>query len=272
LTVFTPNLAARVATAVVALPLLLAVFFLGPPWLGAALIAVACGVGLHELFAMLRARGMAPLAVSGYLVLALAFADVAWTHAHPSLLPLVMLVGTGLALRRADTMSESLTAAALTLFAAAYLGALGGSMAGLLVLEPVTRGPWRIALLLAVIMTADTAAFFAGKLWGRRKLAPLVSPGKTVAGGVGALVGGIPAALAIRAWGLPEVPLRDAILLALGVAAVGMIGDLAESLMKRWAGVKDSGTLFPGHGGMLDRVDSLLFGAPVLYYYFLVTR
>jgi phosphatidate cytidylyltransferase len=78
--------------------------------------------------------------------------------------------------------------------------------------------------------------------------------------------------LLVRAFGLPGLPVRDAVLLGVGVAIAGLIGDLAESLMKRWAGIKDSGTLFPGHGGMLDRLDSLLFGAPVLYYYFLLVR
>src|SRR5205085_1877419 len=98
------------------------------------------------------------------------------------------------------------------------------------------QGPWRVALLMAVIMTADVAAYFAGRLWGRRKLAPHVSPGKTVAGAVGALVGAVPAAVGMCAWRLPRVPLRDAVLLGLALASLGMIGDLAESLMKRWAG------------------------------------
>ena len=75
-------------------------------------------------------------------------------------------------------------------------------------------------------------------------------------------------ALAVRALGLPSMPLVDTLLLGVLVAALGIVGDLDESLLKRWAGVKDSGTLFPGHGGMLDRIDSLLFGAPILYYYF----
>jgi phosphatidate cytidylyltransferase len=72
--------------------------------------------------------------------------------------------------------------------------------------------------------------------------------------------------------GLPSVPMSHAIVLGVVVAALGIVGDLDESLLKRWAGVKDSGALFPGHGGMLDRIDSLLFGAPVLYYYFLYVR
>jgi phosphatidate cytidylyltransferase len=270
LSVLDSNLAARVGTAAVALPALLAAFFLGPWWLGVVVIAAACLVALHETFGLLRARGLTPLIPAGYAVLALAFAEVLRPEAWPPLLPAVIVVVLGLALTQAHRMEASLTSAALTLLCAAYLGALGGCMAALVALEPRSEGAWRIALLMAIVMTSDTAAFFAGKLWGKRKLAPLISPGKTVAGAVGAMIGGIPPALLIRAYGLPTMPVRDVILLGVAVAALGMIGDLAESLMKRWAGVKDSGTLFPGHGGMLDRLDSLLFGAPVLYYYFLV--
>jgi phosphatidate cytidylyltransferase len=117
-------------------------------------------------------------------------------------------------------------------------------------------------------MVADSAAFFVGNAAGRRKLAPAISPGKTMEGAAGGLAGGIAAAVVVRSLGLPFVPLRHALLLGLAVAALGIAGDLVESLLKRWAGVKDSGVLFPGHGGMLDRLDSILFGAPVLYYYF----
>ena len=106
----------------------------------------------------------------------------------------------------------------------------------------------------------------------RRRLAPSVSPGKSVEGAFGGLVGGALGALAVRQLGMPDMPALHAAALGVGVAAAGIVGDLGESLLKRWAGVKDSGTLFPGHGGMLDRIDSLLFGAPVLYYYFSYVR
>ena len=270
--VLTRNLATRVATGAVVLPLLVAAFFLGPPWLGVGIIAAACALAFHEYAALLRARGLAPVALAGVIVLVTTFVEVAWPTIGAPLLPLAVVAGVGFALQRAGTMESSLTAAATTFFGAAYLGALGGCMAGLLLLPPVQEGPWRIVLLMAVIMTSDSAALFAGQLWGRRKLAPAVSPGKTVAGAIGALVGALPPALLVRTYGLPLIPVRDAVLLGLGVAVAGLIGDLAESLMKRWAGIKDSGTLFPGHGGMLDRLDSLLFGAPVLYYYFLLAR
>jgi phosphatidate cytidylyltransferase len=98
------------------------------------------------------------------------------------------------------------------------------------------------------------------------------APGKTVEGAVGGLVGGIVGALAVRALGFPDLAWPHAVVLGLAVAVAGMAGDLFESVLKRWAGVKDSGRLFPGHGGMLDRLDSLLFGAPVLYYYFQYLR
>jgi phosphatidate cytidylyltransferase len=156
--------------------------------------------------------------------------------------------------------------------AAAYLGGLGGSIAALRVLPPAELGPWRLLLLLAIVMGADTAAFFVGSAVGRHKLAPAISPGKTVEGLFGGLAGGVIGALAVRWAGLRALPLGHAVALGLGVAALGTAGDLAESLLKRWAGVKDSGRLFPGHGGMLDRLDSLLFAGPVLYYYFVLAR
>jgi phosphatidate cytidylyltransferase len=266
------NLTARVGTAIVVLPLLWAAFFLGPPWLGAGVIAFACVAALHEFYALLTARGFKPLALSGFIVMARLFAEVVSLGRWPVLIPLAVMVAVSAALGRAEALSESVTGTALTILGAIYLGALGGGMAALRIIEPVSSGPWRIAFLLAVIMVADTGAYTAGRMWGRHKLAPRVSPGKTIEGVVGALVTGVPAALAIRHFGFPGMPMWHAVALGIVIAIVGIVGDLGESLMKRWAGVKDSGTMFPGHGGMLDRLDSLLFGAPVLYYYFLLVR
>jgi phosphatidate cytidylyltransferase len=257
-----------VATAVVALPALLVILFRAPRWAGVALVGAACVVALHEFFQLLRARQTAPLVGPGLLILALAFLDATRLHGTVPLWPAAVAVAVAATLSRARTMGESLTAVALTALGAAYVGTLGGCMAALLLLPPAGDGPWRLVFLMAVVMASDTLAYFSGKLFGRHKLAPVVSPGKTVEGAVGALVGGIGAALTVRSWGLPALPLSHAIGLGAAVTLAGIVGDLGESLMKRWAGVKDSGTFFPGHGGMLDRVDSLLFGAPVLYYYY----
>ena len=265
---FSANLARRVATAAVALPLLLAAFFLGPPLLGAGVAAAAVLVGLWEFFGLMKARGLAPFHVTGTVLLAAIFIEVARPAVPASLWPAVALVTLAGLLPRGTDFSATVPSAALTLLGAAYLGSMGGAVAALRLLPPERGGAWRIVLLLAIVMVADTGAFFVGSAAGRHKLAPAVSPGKTVEGAVGGLVGGVAAAAAVRALGLPSVPLGHALLLGLAVAALGIAGDLVESLLKRWAGVKDSGALFPGHGGMLDRLDSVLFGAPVLYYYF----
>lgn len=260
------DLPRRLGTAAVALPLLWAVFFLAHPAAGLALIAAALLVGLLEFFALLEARRMAPYRAAGLVMAAAFFIDVAAPRPVP-LAPLAALVALAAALAGAKDRERSIPAAAATLMGAAYLGALGGTMAALHVMPPASRGPWRILLLLVAVMASDSLAYFTGRALGRRKLAPAVSPGKTVEGAIGGVVGGVVGALAVGLLG-PPIPPVHAALLGAGVAVFGMVGDLAESLLKRWAGVKDAGRLFPGHGGMLDRLDSLLFAAPVLYYYF----
>jgi phosphatidate cytidylyltransferase len=267
------NLGRRVLTALLTLPPLLLAVFLAPPWVSAGLVAACVLLGLFEFFGLLRARGLRPLQRTGVVLTAALFAEVAAPSWAPwPLAPLVVLLLLLVTLRRGPDLEQSVPAAALSLLGAAYLGALGGTIAALRLFPPAEAGAWRITLLLAIIMASDALAFFVGHAVGRRRLAPSVSPNKTVEGALGGLVGGVLGAFAVRAAGIPELPAAHAAGLGVVVAALGILGDLDESLLKRWAGVKDSGTLFPGHGGMLDRLDSLLFGAPVLYYYFLYAR
>jgi phosphatidate cytidylyltransferase len=257
-----------VGTALVALPALLAAFFLGPPWLAVAIVALALVVGLGEFAALLRARGIRPMPLVGLPLAGALFFDVVspgWLGVPFAPLGALLLLTFAL-WRGADF--ESVSAAAATLLGAVYLGSLGGTIAALRLLDPVGEGAWRRVLLLGILVFSDSFAFFVGHAVGRRRLLPGISPGKTVEGAVGGLVGGVLGALAVRQLGLPGLPVLHAVFLGVAVSAMGIVGDLDESLLKRWAGVKDSGTLFPGHGGMLDRLDSLLFGAPVLYYYF----
>jgi phosphatidate cytidylyltransferase len=262
-----------VGTALLALPLLAAALFVGPPALAPGIAALVALVGLLEFFGFVRARGLVPMRRTGVVLAAAMFVEVAfpgWFGAPIwPLCALLLLIAT---LRQGSDFERSVPAAAATLLGAVYLGALGGTMAALATLAPPGGGAWRVVLLLAISMVSDTFAFFVGHAWGRRRLAPSVSPGKTVEGALGGLAGGIVGALAVRQLGLPSLPISHAVVLGVAVAALGIVGDLHESLLKRWAGVKDSGALFPGHGGMLDRIDSLLFGAPVLYYYFLYVR
>jgi phosphatidate cytidylyltransferase len=129
------------------------------------------------------------------------------------------------------------------------------------------RGEDLTILLLGVVYIGDTCALYGGKAFGRRKLAPGISPNKTVEGAVCGLLGGLGWALVAHVWFFRRLPLEHALLLGTVLGLVGIAGDLVESLIKRAATVKDSGNLLPGHGGILDRVDSLLLAAPVLYWY-----
>jgi phosphatidate cytidylyltransferase len=143
---------------------------------------------------------------------------------------------------------------------------VGGLLAALPLLH-VKMGPAWVALAIAVTFGNDTGAYFTGRALGRHKLAPAISPGKTVEGAVGGLLASSAVALAARGLFMPSLTLRDCAMIGVPAAVVGPAGDLVESLLKRAAGAKDSGRLLPGHGGILDRIDALLFvGSYVCLY------
>lgn len=166
----------------------------------------------------------------------------------------------------ASSFSLAATDAAFRTAGVAYL-ALPFSY--LMLVKTVERGEWWIMYLMLVIWAADTFAYFTGRAVGRTKLAPRISPGKTIEGGIGGLIGAaISSLLFNHLFGL-GMDYGPAIVIAIIIGVVAIFGDLAESVLKRAAGVKDSGAVIPGHGGILDRVDSLVFATPVLYYFIL---
>jgi phosphatidate cytidylyltransferase len=128
-------------------------------------------------------------------------------------------------------------------------------------------GEFLIFFLVLVTWAGDAGAYYTGRSLGRRQLAPVISPNKTVEGLLGGLILAVAAALVARAWFLPSFSVADCVAIGLLLTMAGALGDLTESVLKRSAGVKDSGTVIPAHGGMLDRLDSLLFAAPAFYYY-----
>ena len=133
-------------------------------------------------------------------------------------------------------------------------------------LRYLSDGQWWVFWLLMVIMAGDTGAFYAGRTWGKTKLYPEVSPGKTWAGVAGGTAAAVIVGAFLGRWALPEISLAVLVWLALALAMVGLLGDLFESMLKRQVEVKDTSGLLPGHGGMLDRLDSLLFAAPLVVY------
>lgn len=142
----------------------------------------------------------------------------------------------------------------------------------LILLRSLPEGSFLVFFLFLVTWANDTGAYYVGSLWGRRPMAPRISPRKTWEGLIGGLIGSVLAALACRAWFLESLSQADALWLGLLIGIAAPLGDLCESILKRSAGVKDSGTIIPGHGGILDRIDSLILTTPTFYYYLLAVR
>jgi phosphatidate cytidylyltransferase len=271
------NLAVRIAFAAVAIPAVVAVVWLGG-WTLAAVIAVLGALGTHEVYGLARRHGIEPLAPVGLaaaVVIPLAAywargAETRWAEPALFLGGLWLLAAPLVALRRGPD-ARPLAAVAVTVFGALYASAL---LAFLVPLRHPQAGPTdalaRTALALfplALTWICDTAAMGVGRAIGGAKLAPVLSPGKTWAGAIGGAAGALAAAIAagvlvLRPLGWP-LSLAQCALVGLAVGTIGQAGDVAESLFKREAGVKDSSTLVPGHGGVLDRLDSLYFVIPV---------
>ena len=271
---FSANLVRRVLTAVVVLPAVVLAITLFPqrgPWL---LAAILCVLGVSEAHTLLGRASLHASHISFLPGIALFF-EMAGTpdasRAFPlSGLPIVAAVAAALvAVLRADRFGVAVLAAESAGALAGLLIGLGaGSFAALAGLSPTEDGTARLVLLLSVVVTSDVFAFFVGQAVGRRKLAPQVSPGKTVEGAIGGLLGAAlsSAVVATQLFKTQPPGLIVTIGVLLGVA--GMVGDLLESLFKRYVGVKDSGSLFPGHGGVLDRIDAFILAAPLLYAFF----
>ena len=263
------NLVVRIAFAVIAIPAAVLIIYEGG-WILAVALSLLGVLGTRELFVLARRQGVMALDLLGYIAaaaipigLASSFAFT-WPYALSAWLLLVMMAA--LALRAPG--DKPLTAVSLTVFAPLYASWLPAFLLTLRGGAGVTRwgGTWLALLPLVATWVCDTAAMGAGAAVGGPKLAPVVSPRKTWAGAVGGLVGGVAATLVIGLWVLPGLGVTLAAwqLAVIGVAIglLAQVGDVAESLFKREAGVKDSSGLIPGHGGVLDRLDSLYFALP----------
>ena len=240
--------------------------------------ALAFGAGLFEFFTLtkkLELKADASIAYLGAAAFFVAFLFDAPRNAPDMLilsfvLFLILLLITQTFRFQAD-FSKMLTGIGVTLLGVLYVVFLGGFIVAMRVGFDETLVPYLSTKLLAffflIVMGADTGAYYVGKNLGKHKLIPKISPGKTWEGVVGGIVlSSIFAAIATATF-FPELPFKISIPLAIVMTIVGLFGDLAESAMKRGAGAKDAANILPGHGGLLDRLDSLLFNAPILYYF-----
>ncbi len=268
------NLAVRLLTAAVAAPLILLLLYFGPAWAWLAFISFATAVGALELFGMTHPDDRTAQLIG--IGLTIGVLQIIWFFgADPrALLALVMLLPVAavlLALYRLGEISTAALRMTATVFGPIYLG---GGMAAVAMLkrDGGADGPAFVLLSLMLSWVSDTFAYFAGRFLGKRKLYEAVSPKKTVEGALGGLVGSACGALLGSFFYLRSLPPLHALVLGVVAGGLGQLGDLGESLLKRSVGVKDSGGIVPGHGGILDRVDALLITASLSYLYLVFMR
>ena len=267
------NLKVRLLTAAVVVPPLMWLLFLGPAWGFFLLVLVAAAIAADELFRMTHPDDLVARIVGILITLGTSASLYLW-GSDPRVLLTILFVVPMLGLLVPLWRLGDIPSAALRTFAG-VTGPLyiGGLLTALALLRrdagPGYVGPGYVFMCLTFAWLADTGGYFFGRFLGKTKLYEAVSPKKTRAGFVGALVGAEIGGLLGHFVYLRSIPLTHVIVLALIAGALGQCGDLVESLLKRSTGIKDSGSIVPGHGGMLDRIDALIVVAPLVYLYVL---
>ena len=271
----------RILTALVALPILIASIVLPSyvpetVWIFVAIAISALAAGLFEFYTLtkkLELKADPAIAYLGAAALTVAFIFDAPAKAPDLLIAtlaaFVIVVLATQTFRFQVDFSKMFAGVGVTILGVLYVAFLGGFLIATRMgfENQAYLSTHLLGYFFLVIMGADSGAYFAGRAFGRHKLAPKISPGKTVEGLIGGLVAaGVFGALATLLF-FPELPYQWSVPLAMVMAAVSVLGDLAESAMKRGSGAKDAASILPGHGGLLDRLDSLLFNAPILYYF-----
>ncbi|MBX7220896.1 MAG: phosphatidate cytidylyltransferase [Blastocatellia bacterium] len=267
------NLQQRILAGLIALPLLFGSLWSPEAYSFSGIVLLASLLGVTELMALAEKVGATiprlPVYVGIMLIQGLFFFRTSpeWFIGVTVAMFTVLMIWAVLASKNQADFQKVLLSHGAALFGLIYVGYLAGFLIGIRVMTPPHRASQLLTLFFSVIMAGDTAAYFTGKAIGKHKLAPAISPGKTIEGGVGSVCGSVGFAVLAHYWFFPELPLLHAVILGIVMNVVGQIGDLYESLLKRGSGTKDAAALIPGHGGLLDRLDSLLFNAPLLYYY-----
>ena len=263
----------RVVSAAVFLPLFWVIVKKFHPGVYEILMTLTALLALRELYRLAAARGHRCHRLLGALVAVLVIASFAFAGFDIRYGLVFGLIALPLAsLWRGGDWGPALADIGTTFFIAMFIGVLFGYLVDLRIINDLPKGDETgsdlVFLLFFVVWSSDTAAYYVGSSFGRRPLAPRVSPKKTIEGAVGGVFGALLAAFIASVWFYTRLTAIDCVFLGLALGTIGILGDLVESMLKRGSGMKDSASLVPGHGGILDRVDSLLYAGPVLYYYY----
>ena len=269
----------RIITAVILLPFLIAsilVSWLQP--LFVVLAAAAMVLGLYEFYLLAGKKGIKADAATGYLAAVALFIVFYFAAPNPRqdrldvqsllLVLLIFTIGTLIAATfRGAPFEKMIASTGATILGVLYVVLLGGHLVAVRTGFPQKLSAHLLSFFFLVLMGSDVGAYYVGRAIGRHKLAPKISPGKTWEGVAGGVVAGLALATIAHFWFFRDLPLKWALPLAAVMTTLGILGDLTESALKRGAGAKDAAKILPGHGGALDRLDSLLFNAPLLYYF-----
>lgn len=255
----------RVLSGIIAVPLVVGIVLYGSPLLFFGFVSVLMLIACHEYFSMISEVGIEgfpiPSMILSFLLLLVFYTGGRFAPEWGLVAVLSLFAAWFI---RERNLKIAIDQISFSLLGIVYVGGLSGYF---LLLNGLDNGRRLILFLFLVIWAGDIAAYYIGRSRGKRPLAPRISPGKTWEGAFGGIAGNLSAAVLSQFWFLQTLSLVHCLIAALICGIIGQFGDLAESLLKRSAGVKDSGTLIPGHGGVLDRVDSLLFAGPALYCY-----
>lgn len=269
----------RILTAVIVLPILIASILI--PWLQPLFVVLAAGamtLGLYEFYVLAAKRGIKANAAAGFLggaalftVFFFASPQIGYSRLDHQTLVLALIaltIGTLIATTlKGAPFDQMIASSGATLLGVLYVVLLGGHLVAIRTGFEQLLAAHLLSFFFLVLMGSDTGAYYVGRAIGKHKLAPAISPGKTWEGAAGGLLAAIAFATLAHFWFFRELPLKWTIPLAAAMSVLGILGDLTESALKRGAGAKDTANILPGHGGILDRLDSLLFNAPLLYYF-----
>lgn len=253
----------RIITALIGAPVVLLIILYGSKLLFLVLVLAITLIGLLEYYGLAGKTGSAfPVWLGVILGCLLVTSSYNFSFPHMlATLVLIVLLTLSYYMLNYRSYHDVFQSVGLFVTGIVYIALC---LSHLVLLRHIGRA-W-VLFLLAVVFAGDTGAYYTGRCFGRRKLYPSVSPGKTVEGAIGGLAGSIAIGYVVKIHYLPWIDDWQAILMAATLGFAGQIGDLVESMIKRAVNVKDSGAILPGHGGILDRMDGVLFSAPVLFY------